>query len=219
MYLQNKYTRWYYSIVDRAKSRTFVEHKETHHIIPKCLGGKNSKENLVDLTGKEHFLCHLLLTKMVADNRKLVYAAWGMANLNNPLQQRYKVTGRIYEILRKEFQSKKSKDTRHNNPMHDPVIRKRHEESIRKRGKTIGNTGKKRGPISDQLRDILRQKTLESMTGERRAKIRQQQLNRTSEQKAKYKFAHSKRISCIFCQKQFAPGNFNRWHGDNCKHK
>lgn len=219
MYLQNKYTRWYYNIIDRAKSRTFIEHKETHHIIPKCLGGNDSKENLVDLSGKEHFLCHLLLTKMVPDNKKLIYAAWGMANLNNPLQQRYKITGRIYEMLRKEFQIKKSQDTRNSNPMNDPEIRKRHAESIRKRGKTKGNTGQKRGPISDQLRKILRQKTIESMSIERIEQIRQQQLSRPDELKQKYAIAHTPQISCIYCRKLLNPGTFGRWHGDNCKQK
>ena len=219
MYLQNKYTRWYYNIIDRAKSRVLVEHKETHHIIPKCLGGDNSKENLADLTGKEHFLCHLLLTKMVPDNKKLIYAAWGMANLNNPLQQRYKVTGRIYEMLRKDFQVKKSQDTRNNNPMNDPEIRKKHKESILKRGKTKGNTGQKRGPISDQLREILRQKTFESMTVERKEQMRQQQLNRSDELKQKYAIAHMPQISCIHCRNLFNPGTFWRWHGDNCKQK
>ncbi len=34
---------------------------ERHHILPKCLGGENDKENLVLLTGKEHFICHKLL--------------------------------------------------------------------------------------------------------------------------------------------------------------
>ena len=37
---------------------------EAHHIIPKSLDGDNSKENLVDLTAREHFICHWLLAKM-----------------------------------------------------------------------------------------------------------------------------------------------------------
>ena len=38
---------------------------EQHHVIPRSLGGVDSKENLVRLTAREHFVCHLLLTKMV----------------------------------------------------------------------------------------------------------------------------------------------------------
>lgn len=36
---------------------------ETHHILPRSLGGKDTKENLVNLTAREHFLAHLLYEK------------------------------------------------------------------------------------------------------------------------------------------------------------
>ena len=70
MYLQNKYTRWYYSIIDRAQSRTLSGYKERHHIIPRSLGGSNQKNNIVNLTGREHFICHWLLTKMTIDQHR-----------------------------------------------------------------------------------------------------------------------------------------------------
>ena len=58
MYLQNKYTKCYYSIIDRAKSRDLPKeiYTERHHILPKSLGGANGKDNLVKLTAKEHRL-------------------------------------------------------------------------------------------------------------------------------------------------------------------
>jgi len=78
MYLQNKYTAWYYNIINYAKSRTLLPdvYTEKHHIIPKSLGGDNSKDNLVKLTAKEHFICHLLLPKMVEINvqKKMIFA-------------------------------------------------------------------------------------------------------------------------------------------------
>ena len=219
IFIDNKYTRWYYAIVDNAKTRSITGYTETHHIIPRSIGGSNHKDNLVKLTAREHFVCHMLLVKMLPapQNQKLVYAAWCMANQENDLQTRYKVVSRSYQWIRERFATMHAERTRSNNPMSNPAIRKRHQEAIKKRGKTKGNTGNKRGPISNQLREVLSQKTKESMTPERREQIRQQQLNRTPEQKEKYKFAHSKRISCIFCKKQLTPGNFNRWHGANCK--
>jgi hypothetical protein len=221
MYLQNKYTRWYYNIIQRAKDRILKSPCERHHIIPRSLGGNNFKENIVKLTGQEHFVCHLLLTKMVEgkNREKMVYAAWSMANQENQNQQRHKVTGKIYSTLRQEYRKVKSMHTKLNNPMHDPEIRLRHQEAITRRGKTSGNIGHKRGPISEELREILRLKTIDSMTVERREQIRQQQLNRTQDQKEKYAFAHSKRISCIYCRCACNPGNFGRYHGDNCKSK
>ena len=41
------YTKTYYNIIDRAKSRTGLPVFETHHIIPKSLGGSNKKDNLI----------------------------------------------------------------------------------------------------------------------------------------------------------------------------
>ena len=62
----NKYSRWYNQIIERAKCRLLNgEYKEIHHIMPKCLGGNNDSSNLVELTAREHFVVHWLLTKMV----------------------------------------------------------------------------------------------------------------------------------------------------------
>ena len=105
MYLHNKYTRWYNNIIQRAEARQLTGYKEQHHIVPKSLGGTNLKENLVNLTAREHFICHWLLTKMLPSpyKEKMIYAAWAMANLKNQHQQRYKITGRIYELLKQEY--------------------------------------------------------------------------------------------------------------------
>ncbi len=67
IFIDNKYTKWYYRIVQNASGRSLPDNYyfENHHIIPRSLGGNNSKSNLVKLTAREHFVCHLLLTKMV----------------------------------------------------------------------------------------------------------------------------------------------------------
>jgi len=70
VYLQNKYSRWYNNIIDRARSRTITGYRERHHIIPRSLGGNNSPHNLVDLTAREHFICHLLLTRMTTNEAR-----------------------------------------------------------------------------------------------------------------------------------------------------
>jgi hypothetical protein len=221
MYLHNKYTTWYNNIIQQAKTRSLSGYKERHHIVPKSLGGSDLQSNLVDLTAKEHFICHLLLTKMThgKTKEKMVYAAWNMANQENSQQTRHKVRSRTYQYLRQQFSKNHAIRMTINNPMSDPEIRKRHQEAINKRGKTLGNTGHKRGPMSSKLKEILRQKTIDQMTPERIEIIRQQQLNRTPEQKEKYAFAHSERMSCIHCRKLCNPGTLAKWHGDNCKLK
>jgi hypothetical protein len=66
IFIQNKYTIWYNSIISNAQTRTLPKdtYIERHHIIPRSLGGNNEQSNLVKLTAREHFVCHLLLTKM-----------------------------------------------------------------------------------------------------------------------------------------------------------
>lgn len=58
------YKKLYENIINNRKQTVFNGYTETHHIKPKSLGGTNSKENLVNLSAREHFICHLLLTKM-----------------------------------------------------------------------------------------------------------------------------------------------------------
>lgn len=102
-YLLNKYTLWYFSIISKAKENSNSgKYYETHHIIPKSLGGSNELTNLVRLTAREHFVCHLLLTKMVEgdDKRKMIYACWAMSNQQRIGQSRYKISSHLYEILR-----------------------------------------------------------------------------------------------------------------------
>lgn len=98
MYLHNKYTTWYNSIISRAIARSLDKsiYFEKHHIIPRCLGGTNDKDNIVKLTAKEHFICHLLLVRMVSDKElkaKLSYAVW-------QITKRYTVSSNMYSQLR-----------------------------------------------------------------------------------------------------------------------
>lgn len=68
------YNKIYSSLIERAKTRKINSYTESHHILPKCLGGSDEKENLVDLTPEEHYLCHKILCKLHPDNINLVYA-------------------------------------------------------------------------------------------------------------------------------------------------
>lgn len=75
------YKRIYESLILRRKTDKL--HKigdgtvESHHIIPKCMGGSNNKNNIVNLYCKEHYFAHLLLTKIYKNTEhfdKLLYA-------------------------------------------------------------------------------------------------------------------------------------------------
>lgn len=100
MFNESKYTRWYFSIVDNARTRVLDTYTENHHIIPKSMGGSNKKDNIVAITAREHYVCHLLLTKMtVGDNRrKMMYALWIISNRSS------KKSSRLYQKTREEVQ-------------------------------------------------------------------------------------------------------------------
>ena len=69
------YQKHYDTLINRAKNRLLEGYSERHHIIPRCMGGTNRKDNLVALTAEEHYVAHQLLVKMYPDNDKLIYAA------------------------------------------------------------------------------------------------------------------------------------------------
>jgi len=62
------YQKVYDKIISNAKIRNYLKGGniivETHHIVPKACDGSNRKENLVNLTTREHYICHLLLERI-----------------------------------------------------------------------------------------------------------------------------------------------------------
>lgn len=68
------YKRIYEQIVSRGKKRILEGYKERHHVIPRCIGGSDDPENLVDLTPEEHYVCHQLLVKIHPEHPRLVHA-------------------------------------------------------------------------------------------------------------------------------------------------
>jgi len=72
------YNLIYEKLVFKAQNRVLEKPFETHHIIPKCMGGTDSKENLIDLTPEEHYVAHQLLVKLNPTNKGLIYAAMMM---------------------------------------------------------------------------------------------------------------------------------------------
>jgi len=110
--ITNKYSKLYYKITSNAKQRITEGYTELHHIIPQSMGGSNDKENLVELTAREHFICHWLLVKMTEgdDRSKMLYALKGM-KAENKHQHRYqtKITARVYETYRIEHSINHSK--------------------------------------------------------------------------------------------------------------
>jgi hypothetical protein len=117
----------YDRIIERAKSEQRIKsheiYYESHHIIPKCLGGEGkttewkTHPNIVLLTAKEHFIVHLLLCEIYPNEKKLKFALWGMCNQDRN-GKRYKVNSKKYEKIREEF-SKLVSETYKGRPAHN----------------------------------------------------------------------------------------------------
>jgi len=86
MFLENKYTKWYYEIIDRVKKEDRKKgmgvYYEEHHIIPSSIGGSDDKENKVMLTGREHYVCHSLLMRMCSNKHHMIKMAFAFSAMN-----------------------------------------------------------------------------------------------------------------------------------------
>lgn len=105
------YQKIYNQLVEKAKPRGLDKgsvdfYTEVHHIIPRCLGGSNDKENLVMFSGREHYIAHMLLWKAYPDNVSLMRAAHIMSSRwdNKTVGgSGGKVNSRVYAKLREEY--------------------------------------------------------------------------------------------------------------------
>lgn len=206
--LQNKYNTYYFNIIDRARNRSVSGYVERHHIFPKSLGGSNDKDNIVSLTAREHFVCHLLLTKMTQgdDKRKMIHAAWAMANLQNSSQTRYKITSRLYETLRESYATvtrerlKGKPGRKHSEETKKKIAqahlgKKKHpmsEESKRKLSESMKgkNVGKKRTAEQSKAQSIRQTgKKRAPLTQEVKQKIRKSLMKTLERKKADYGYS------------------------------
>jgi hypothetical protein len=101
------YAKLYNRIIENRLNNPYNGYTEKHHIIPVSLGGADSKDNLVRLTAREHFVCHWILVKMYKGNKnsyyKMLKAFNMMCNSISKKQTRYKVCSRIFSIYREDL--------------------------------------------------------------------------------------------------------------------
>lgn len=109
-FLDNKYTKWYYSIISQARKKNYSGYTEKHHVIPRSLGGGNGN-NIVKLSAKEHYMCHLLLTKMINEKTKFYYKmilAFNMMSTKSNNQDRNYINLKKYEKIKNDLSIAKS---------------------------------------------------------------------------------------------------------------
>lgn len=87
-----------------------LEYFETHHIVPKSMGGTDNPSNLVNLKFREHFLAHWMLYMAYPQNYKLANAFHFMCNVIDKVPERrremrlqFGLTSRSFDALKKRM--------------------------------------------------------------------------------------------------------------------
>lgn len=96
------YKKIYNKLVSHTLSNPNTGYTESHHILPKSMGGSDDKSNLVNFTPRQHFIAHRLLTKFTTgrDYHKMVLALTFMAEVKSAC--RHTPSSRLYERVRYE---------------------------------------------------------------------------------------------------------------------
>lgn len=210
------YKKTYDRLVCRAKNRKLECYKEIHHIIPKCMGGTEDKNNLVELTAREHFICHWLLSRMYPKDAKLSYSFWMMSTSKRP--NRYIPSSRVYE------EAKQLQSLLRSEQLKGHLVSEKTKEKISKANKGKKRTEEERKRISDSLKgkkgnwegkthsEKSKQKMRESKIGnkasdETKKKMSESSkgLKRTEKQKEELSMAmrgiSKKKHECQFCKR------------------
>jgi hypothetical protein len=227
VFIQNKYTDIYYSIISNAQSRELLNdaYIERHHIIPKSLGGNNEKSNLVSLTAKEHYLCHLLLPKMTSNSakKKMLYALYCITHVRNKGQvTRYIPSARQYVKIKNDWRESIKGRATHNKgkPMSAEQKEKLRQANL---GKTYMRTDEyrakmsatKKGKSIPKLQGRPSNRKGVTMTDEQKEKIKLSMLGKNSgprsEETIKKMSVTKRRICRLSDRKEMSVNSFTKY--------
>lgn len=124
------YKKHYYRLIETRRNRKsdVTIYYEKHHIIPKCLGGDDSENNVVILTYKEHYMAHYLLSKIHTDTIGIQYAFLCM--LRDPYGRRA-ITSKMYATIKTKYKEFMSWRFKIENPMHTDSARKKQSDRMK----------------------------------------------------------------------------------------
>lgn len=101
------YSKIYNDLISRGVERKTINgYFEMHHIKPKCFGGSDRAHNMVALTAREHFLAHLLLTKIYPESVEMKLAVLFFKKSPRLAGQEIK-NSHAYETVRANFVKQK----------------------------------------------------------------------------------------------------------------
>jgi hypothetical protein len=133
----NRYTKFINSRPIRKHSKDV--YTEKHHIVPKSLSGSNNIDNFIRLTGREHFIAHLILAH--AFGGPMITALWMMTNSNNN-----KLTSKQYANLSEDFSKRISKKLK--GRMISEETKNKMKESANQHGSNNSMFGKKQSELA-----------------------------------------------------------------------
>lgn len=233
------YEKIYVSLINRAQGRKLESYTEIHHIKPRCMGGLDNLDNLVELTPEEHYLAHQLLVKIYPDVPKLVHAAHLMCFGNNGRRINNKLYGWIKKKLSEEVSRRFS------------GVKKGSHKLVTcpHCGKEGGAHGMKRyhfdnclkHPDQSNLTEKIKKRSIGPQSEETKAKRKETQKNNPpragkfhsvetkktmSEIKLRgdnplrgRKAGPQPRVICPHCNKEGGQSNMTKYHFDKCKFK
>jgi hypothetical protein len=179
------------------------------------MGGTDEESNLVRLTAREHFVCHLLLVKMT--NGRFHYL---MKNATVRFKKDL-MTSRQYETVRR-YRSESASYFQKGVPKskeHKEKIRQSHLNlSPEKRARQLAGQKIK----TKETRENMRRAAL-SRNPEHNIKIglaqKGKKVSQESKDKLKSTLANTPPVTCPHCGKTGRLNGFIRWHFDKCKLK
>lgn len=92
------YQKIYDDIIHKRINNPAQGYTETHHILPKSMGGSDEKSNLVVLSAREHFICHWLLYKI--HKTQAMACAWNMMCNDNGNAMGMRYTSHAFKYAR-----------------------------------------------------------------------------------------------------------------------
>lgn len=193
LFKNNKQSSLYYRIIYQAKIRdaTYREYSERHHIIPRSLGGGNDTNNIVQLTAKEHYICHALLCYMCVStmHHYKMLNAFQMMQVN---QNGKRYTSKLYEYFKKSIADSKMIL---NSGEKNPFFGKKHTEASKERMKANrpdrsgANNPRYGQKHSEATKKLMSRRRKESTTELTRKKISEAHKNRTLSEEHKKKLS------------------------------
>lgn len=171
------YKKTYEALIDKGLNRVLEDniYTEKHHILPKCMGGKDEENNYVTFTAREHIIAHMLLSCMYPDNIKLLRAAAMMSTkegirlslrLSSYFREKYGIFQKG-KILGKDVRIKMSNSRKGKKLSEDT----KNKISISEKGKLVSENTRKK--LSDNYIDSVDRRSKLSMIAKDRMKSKE----------------------------------------------